>query len=136
VKVVPVLPADLLTKPVGEGRVARRGHDGVSLAVEAVEADNDQSNELALALGMLAGARVQPGSDPDGYFGVQLAANPTPSTTGPTRTLRSAHGLLRERCARVHGPGGRRAGLRCARRPRHPRGRRDRAHRASVPTCA
>jgi 3',5'-cyclic AMP phosphodiesterase CpdA len=40
--------------------------------------DNDQHNELGIALAALHGGTVRPGSGPDGYHGVQLSSDPDP----------------------------------------------------------
>lgn len=72
-------PQETLTAHVLDGAVRAVGALRPQLVIQGGDLiDNDQANELALALAVLRGGRVRPGSGPHGYYGVQLASNPDP----------------------------------------------------------
>ena len=77
-------PHETLTAQVLHGaiRAARAQHP--ELVIQGGDLiDNAQENELARALTLLNGGRVNPGSGPDGYHGVQLPTNPDASYYRP-----------------------------------------------------
>jgi Calcineurin-like phosphoesterase len=90
-------PQETLTAQVlaGATRAIRAiGPDAVIQGGDVI--DNDQGNELAWALRVLAGGVVRPGSGRDGYYGVQLASDPDPFYYRPDLDAPQHSGLLQE----------------------------------------
>jgi 3',5'-cyclic AMP phosphodiesterase CpdA len=89
-------PQETLTAHVLAGAVAAVRALHPSLVIQGGDLlDNDQSNELSIALSVLHGGRVRPGSGPRGYYGVQLASDADPFYYRPDIDAPLHPGLLR-----------------------------------------
>jgi 3',5'-cyclic AMP phosphodiesterase CpdA len=90
-------PHETLTAHVLAGTLAAARAVRPSLVIQGGDLiDNDQSNELSIALGVLHGGGVRPGSGPDGYYGVQLPSDADPFYYRPDIDAPRHLGLLRE----------------------------------------
>jgi Calcineurin-like phosphoesterase len=90
-------PQETLTAQVLAGATRAIGAIQPDAVIEGGDLiDNDQRNELAWALRLLAGGMVHPGSGRDGYYGVQLASDPDPFYYRPDLDAPEHSGLLQQ----------------------------------------
>jgi hypothetical protein len=90
-------PHETLTAHVLAGAAAAIHALRPSLVIQGGDLiDNDQSNELSIALSVLRGGAVHPGSGSHGYYGVQLASDADPFYYRPDIDAPRHPGLLRD----------------------------------------
>jgi 3',5'-cyclic AMP phosphodiesterase CpdA len=99
-------PQETLTAQVLAGAVRAIGGLRPDAVIQGGDLiDNDQRNELALALAVLRGGPAHPGSGGRRYVGVQLASNADPFYYRPEIDAPRRPGLLKRAVERFRSPG-------------------------------
>jgi 3',5'-cyclic AMP phosphodiesterase CpdA len=99
-------PHETLTAQVLAGAVRAIRTFGPDAVIQGGDLiDNDQRNELDVALRVLHGGLVRPGSGRDGYYGVPLASDPDPFYYRPDLDAPQHPGLLRRAVRPFVAPG-------------------------------
>jgi hypothetical protein len=99
-------PQEALTVQVLHGAINALGALRPQLVIEGGDLiDNAQANELEQALAVLAGGRVQPGSGPGGYYGVQSSFDADPFYYRPDIDTPRHPGMLTQAVQPLHSRG-------------------------------